>query len=86
MRAISIEFETEQSEPLLLLADYVAGIAQANNSTADTLHCSAVSRIAAHEAHDRLLQWKGYAEVHENFTLDYFEIFPAFKKFASGAA
>jgi len=86
IRATSITFETEQREPLLLLADYVAGIAQSNNSTANTLDRSNVSRDAAHAAHRELLRWKRYAEVKEDFSLDYFEIFPAFKEFSPSAA
>lgn len=86
MRAESIAFQAEQDEPLLLLADYVAGIAQSTNSTTDTLRHSRVSHAAAQAAHNRLLRWNRYAEVREDFRMRYFDIFPEFARYAAGAA
>lgn len=80
--AKSLTLATEESEPLLLLPDYAAGILQAANSNADTLSKSQVSRAAATHALTRL---KGSSRFHE-FTLSwpppYFDIFPEFTKYA----
>lgn len=86
MRATNIAFETEQDEPLLLLPDYVAGLAQANNSMVNTLHYSDVSPEVARQAYVELRRWKRYAEVRKDFKLGYFEIFPDFKSCLGPAA
>jgi hypothetical protein len=79
LKARTLRLTTEEQEPLLLLPDYVAGIAHAKHSAADTLSNSAVSRVCALHAIDRLQRVNKYHEVVEPFSLLYYEIYPDFR-------
>lgn len=81
---ISLKLTSEQSEPLLLLADYAAGIVHAMNSSANTIAQSAVSRRAAVRACERLSASQKFHEFEVHFPASYFEIFPNFKVFSNG--
>ena len=78
LEAVSFDQLTEQAEPLLLLADYAAGIAHAAHSSANTLSSGAVSRDCAGRAYASLRATSGYTEMVEDFDLRYFDIYPAF--------
>ena len=84
-RIVRVTLATEQREPLLLLPDYVAGIAHAALSRADTLSSSAVSASAAGRAHVRLKGDEKYVEIAQPFAVKYFDIFPDFKRFSEDA-
>lgn len=79
----SLKLTSEQSEPLLLLADYAAGIVHAMNSNANTIARSAVSRQAALHACGRLRASKKFHEFDVHFPASYYEIFPDFQVFSS---
>lgn len=79
----SLELTSEQSEPLLLFADYVAGIIHAVNSRADTISRSAVSREATVRAHECIRANKKFHEFEVHFPASYYEIFPDFQVFSS---
>ncbi len=81
IQTTSLRITTEQNEPLLLLADYVAGIFQAANSTARILEYSNVSISAAKRAHERLLAAKRFHDFSIPFTVNYTHIFPEFSKY-----
>ncbi|WP_137895690.1 hypothetical protein [Ramlibacter sp. 2FC] len=78
----TVALATEAQEPLLLLPDYVAGILQAANSTADTLAKSRVSALAAKRAYERLKRASKFGEFSGFMPTSYFEIFPNFKQYA----
>lgn len=78
---IDLKLLTEQQEPLLLLPDYVAGIAHCFHSNADTLEASRVSKTAARAAYAQLKESKKYAESVDTFDLSYYDIFPLFRQF-----
>lgn len=80
--ATTLTLTSEQSEPLLLLADYVAGIVHALNSEANTIAESAISRQATIEAHGRLRASAKFHEFKVHFPDSYFEIFPGFERYA----
>ncbi|MBK7003415.1 MAG: hypothetical protein IPH35_27055 [Rhodoferax sp.] len=73
---------SEESEPLLLLADYAAGIVHALNSDANTIARSAVSREAVTRAHGRLRTSPKFHEFEAHFPDSYFEIFPGFERYS----
>lgn len=83
---VDVKLSTEQEEPLLLLADYAAGIAHAVHSTTDVLSAGKISREAATAAHATLISSVKYADFVEDFDLQYLNIFPQFSTFARGAA
>lgn len=78
LEAVSVRQATEQAEPLLLLADYAAGIAHAAHSVANTLSASAVSKDCAQRAYAYLCADPKYTEISESFDLRYYDIYPAF--------
>ncbi|RYZ87832.1 MAG: hypothetical protein EOP04_10765 [Proteobacteria bacterium] len=80
--ATELRLRSEQSEPLLLLADYVAGIVHAARSKVDVLCRSNVSREAAAAAFDRLQYSGKLLDISDTIRLKYFEIFPDFEKFS----
>lgn len=82
--ATSLTLTSEESEPLLLLADYAAGIVHAMNSNANTIERSAVSRQATLRAHERLRASAKFHEFDVHFPASYFEIFPDFERFSRG--
>lgn len=82
---IRVTLTTEQREPLLLLPDYVAGIAHALHSKADVLNASKVSRSAATSAYARLKLERKYVEISQPFAVEYYDIFPDFKHFSENA-
>jgi hypothetical protein len=75
-RIVAVDLLTEQEEPLLMFADYAAGIAHAALSEVDTLAQSRVSAKAAYDAHQRLLTARNYLEMSETFSLRFDEIVP----------
>lgn len=77
----SLRITTEQNEPLLLMADYLAGIFQAANSESNTLECSRVSVFTAERAHQRLLKARNFHELSAPLTMSYADIFPEFSKY-----
>lgn len=85
LEAVDVYLTTEQDEPLLLLPDYVAGIAHAAHSQADTLSASHVSRECAAQARNYLRASKGYVEVVKAFDIRYYDIYPDFTQNAEDA-
>jgi hypothetical protein len=81
METTGISLTTEQQEPLLLLADYVAGIAHAMHSNSRVLSASSVSQAALEAVYASLRQSKKYVELLEPFDLQYEHIFPDFAHF-----
>lgn len=77
----SLRITTEQNEPLLLLADYVAGIFQEANSESNTLEYSSVSVSTAGRAHQRLLNARNFHELSTPLTMSYADIFPEFGQY-----
>lgn len=84
--AKTLSLKTEQTEPLLLLADYVAGLQQVERSTANVLSKSKVSKSVAISAIESLRQTGRIAEFTGQAQLSYFEIYPEFKSFARRSA
>jgi hypothetical protein len=80
--ATTLTLTNEESEPLLLLPDYAAGIVHALNSNANTIAQSAVSRQATIRAHERLRASAKFHEFDVHFPSSYFEIFPGFEKYS----
>lgn len=80
--AVSLRLATEQSEPLLLLADYAAGIVQAVRSKVNVLSKSKVSPEAAATALARMSQSGRLLDFTDTVRLSYFEIYPDFAKFS----
>jgi len=78
-----LQLTSEQNEPLLLLADYVAGIIQAANSAADTLTRSSVSRRVASLSAQDLRANSKFIEFDNPISMEYIDIYPEFKKFIS---
>lgn len=85
-RADSLQLKSEQSEPLLLLADYVAGIVHAAHSQVDTLSKSHVSAKAAASAFARLRSCKRFVDYSGTVRLDYFSVYPDFKHLSRRSA
>jgi hypothetical protein len=81
-QATTLTLTSEESEPLLLLADYAAGIVHALNSNANTIARSAVSRQATIKAYQRLRASAKFHEFDVHFPDSYFEIFPGFEKYS----
>lgn len=81
-QATTLTLTSEESEPLLLLADYAAGIVHALNSDADTIARSAVSREATTRARERLLASAKFHEFDVHFPDSYFDIFPGFERYS----
>lgn len=80
--ATTLTLTSEESEPLLLLADYAAGIVHALNSDANTIARSAVSRQATIRAHEQLSASAKFHEFDAYFPESYFEIFPDFERYS----
>lgn len=80
--ATTLTLTSEESEPLLLLADYAAGIVHALNSDANTIARSAVSRPAVIRARERLRASAKFHEFEAHFPSSYFEIFPDFERYS----
>jgi hypothetical protein len=78
VKANTLTLATEDAESLLLFPDYIAGLAHAAASTADTLDRSSVSRSCVARSHARLKATKNYHEEVGPFDLNYFDIYPAF--------
>lgn len=78
VKARTLRIATEQNEPLILLADYVAGVAHAVHSEVDTLSKSAITSENALRAHDKLSGLPKYHETIEPFSLRYYDIYPDF--------
>lgn len=76
-----LQLTNEQSEPLLLLADYVAGVIQTTNSTVNVLSKSAVSRAVASLAAHNLRVHKKFIEFDNPMSMEYIDIYPDFKRF-----
>lgn len=74
-----LRLASEQSEPLLLLADYIAGIAHAHHSKSNVLLRSAISEECAAEAYSALNSAYGYVDISGTVRLDYFSIYPDFR-------
>ncbi|WP_143745604.1 hypothetical protein [Massilia sp. KIM] len=70
----AVELKTENEEPLLLLADYIAGLAHAASSTSNVLSASAVTAACAKRNHDLLSACSNYTLTKDRFTLDHAEI------------
>lgn len=73
-----LQLKTEQSEPLLLLPDYVAGIFQSANSGFNTLSNSKISPSAAKYAHEKLMKSNIFHEFADQMTMSFTDIFPEF--------
>lgn len=80
--ASSLQLTTEQSEPLLLMADYAAGIFHAARSNANVLAAIKVGPNAAATALHRLQVSGSLHDFSDTVRLNYFEIFPDFIKFS----
>lgn len=70
---------SEQAEPLLLLADYVAGLVHAARSRADVLGRSDVSPAEAARSLEVLQRSGKLTDFSDTVRLDYFAIYPDFK-------
>jgi hypothetical protein len=79
LETISVQHLTEQEDRLLMLPDYVAGIAHAMNSQADTLSKSNITRKDVQAASVLLKSNPKYLEQKEDFSIQYFDIYPNFK-------
>jgi hypothetical protein len=78
-----IKLETEQSEPLLLLADYVAGIAHAVKSNADTLNSSQITKDSVMKVYDRLINSGEMNVFDQDVQLRYFDFYPELRGISS---
>jgi hypothetical protein len=78
----TLQLTTEQLEPLLLIPDYVAGIAQAARSTANTLAKSRVSVERVQAVYEDLLALGTFHDFSHHMCFDYFSIFPDFARFS----
>lgn len=76
---VDVSLMTEQEEPLLLLADYVAGLAHSVNSKANTISASKITRSEVMRSHGVLKRSCKYAEHIESFSYRYHDVFPSFK-------
>lgn len=83
-KTVEMKFVTEQQEPLLLLADYVAGIAHSMMSDADTLIAGEKSRGVVAAFHNLLKNSSAYTERMEDFSLRYEDLFPTTTEFLTG--
>lgn len=70
-----MRFATEQDEPLLMLPDYVAGIAHAASSKADVLAASQVTLQCMQSTQKRFKQSSNYLFDAEQFSLVHSDIF-----------
>ena len=84
--AKTLQLTSEQSEPLLLLADYVAGIVHAEKSQADVLQHSKVSPEAAAAGLLLLRKAGKLIDFSDTVDLKYFEIFPDFENLSRRGA
>lgn len=84
--AKTLQLTTEQLEPLLLLADYVAGIVHTSRSRADVLLRSKVSPQAAAVALLRLQNSGRLVDFSNNVRLNYFDVYPDFERFSRRGA
>ena len=84
--AKTLQLKSEQSEHLLLLPDYVAGIVHASNSRANTISRSRVSTHTATKALAWLRSSGRFIEYSDTVKLDYFSIYPDFKHFSRRSA
>ena len=85
-RAKTLQLASEQSEPLLLLADYVAGIVHVKWSQADVLQRSKVSPQAAAAGLVSLQQSGKFIDFSDAVRLRYFDIYPEFEHFSRRGA
>ncbi|WP_128003639.1 hypothetical protein [Piscinibacter defluvii] len=86
-KAKSLTLTTEQAEPLLLLADYVAGLAHAKRSRADVLARSQVTRATAEASMNRIIGSGRLQDFTGSVRLQYFDIYPEFRAmYREGAA
>lgn len=76
----TMRIDTEQDEPLLLMADYVAGAVHAVNSKSNTLGRSLITSDAAIRAIRRLSNSGRFIDFPNPVPLRYFDIFPEFEK------
>ncbi len=74
-KARSLQLTTEQHEPLLLLADYAAGIVHAAKSRADTLARSRVSARSASKSYERLHRSSRFIDFSTEIELRYSNIY-----------
>lgn len=74
---ISLDLASEQSEPLLHLPDYIAGLVHTAHSKADVLSASKVSRPNALRLYALIRRSRKYAEILEPFAYNYHDIFPS---------
>ena len=85
-KAKTLQLATEQSEPLLLLADYVAGLVHVKWSQADVLQRSKVTPSAAAAALLRLERSGRLVDFSNSVRLKYFDIYPDFQRFGRHSA
>lgn len=71
---VDVQLKTEQQDRLLLLADYVAGIAHAFVSQADVLAASKVSAACVQHEQERLSRMPQYQLLCDPFMLKFSEI------------
>jgi hypothetical protein len=76
--ATTMRVTTEQHEPLLLMADYVAGLVHAKNSAADTLERSQVTPSAVASALAQLAKSGRFVELDAHPPIRYTDIYPNF--------
>lgn len=80
--AKTIQLTSEQSEPLLLFADYIAGLVHVARSQANVLQRSQVTREAADASLHRLQRSGKLTDFSDTIHLRYFDIYPGFKHFS----
>ncbi|MFC5478823.1 hypothetical protein [Massilia suwonensis] len=71
---VDVRLMTEQQDPLLLLADYVAGIGHASASRADVLVASRVGTECVRRQQERLIRVPQYHFIRKPFALKFSEI------------
>ena len=84
--ASTLQLSTEESELLLLLADYAAGLCHARSSTAKVLAKSKVTAGAAGNAYLQLSKSRKFMDFSGIIKLNYYEIYPEFQKFSRANA
>jgi hypothetical protein len=80
--AKTLQLATEQTEPLLLMADYVAGVVHATHSQINTLSRSLVTTVVAENAYGKLSDARKFLNFTGSVHLRYFDIYPGFKHFS----
>jgi hypothetical protein len=84
--AKTLQLTSEQAEPLLLLADYVAGAVQAVRSQANVLQRSQVTPEAVAAGLRRLQHSGRLTDFSDTVRLKYFDIYPDFEHFSKRGA